>query len=737
MKRKRESKTYSTAKLKKARVKSDNDSRDNATTANAPILTENTQLHQSTSRENYQLNDTEIQSPKNCKDSPTLQKKRNQSTPRKHRLADEEGLSNVTPQRKQPLAGSTVLETPQSVRSVRFKSIDVEDEQRTPQGRAKTTTPSKRKANKSNENITITPSLTRNADRSARKKVTRKLIERNLAGLQSEDEDAEAEEDELADIILNGDVGGNVEEDGSDGDSDGIPGDIKKAAEEKEQVSGTTDPPMKRGRGRPKGSRNKASSMPVPENLQPHELYFYQTRPGVVKTSNNTFPSHLLLNHEDYFAALNKHEDGHKQEREFLHSLHSASFDQWKFELENGYSVCLYGYGSKRALAMDFAEHLHREAEKAPKIVIVNGYNSTLTIRDILNTLANIIITPKQKKSSVTTTTTALPTQPTALLNHIISHLPQSSSSSSSSSSPPSNAEPITLIIHSIDAAPLRRTPNTQSILATLAQHPSIHLLATADTPNFPLLWDTSASSKFCFVYHDATTFAPFGPEIDAVDAVNELLGRRSRRIGGKDGVAFVLRSLPENARALFRILLVEQIGGSGLEGTGANHGTRGRRSRAGGGGADDGDGGSDAEDGDDNVNDNDEVDENENEREKENAQAENGLFGNGMRMHDPFAPGSRDDGPGARSARQPGRRKTKTQREARLGERGTEYRILYHKAVENFVCTSEMAFRTLLKEFHDHAIVEARRDGTGVERLWVPFRNDELEMLLDEMDAA
>jgi origin recognition complex subunit 2 len=32
-------------------------------------------------------------------------------------------------------------------------------------------------------------------------------------------------------------------------------------------------------------------------------------------------------------------------------------------------------------------------------------------------------------------------------------------------------------------------------------------------------------------------------------------------------------------------------------------------------------------------------------------------------------------------------------------GEVAVEYRMVYNKAVEEFICSSEMAFRTLLKE--------------------------------------
>ena len=711
MKRKRNSKSNPNTKSKKARTETDNYNLHETTTVTAihSTPTKKTKASQLAARVTPEINGVEPPTITNGIDSSTSLKRSKPSTPRIRRADKDVRLSDVTLTKRSPVKVAT-QKTPQPKKDLHFESIDLSNETITPQKNANPSTPSKKGTKKVEGQIETSPTLVRNANRSARRKVTRKLIERNVRGIQSESEEAESEEDELGNIILNGDEG-TEEEGGEDGDGD------DESGGREERLPNQTNTPVKRGRGRPKGSKNKNSSMPVPEDLEPHELYFYQTRPGVAKTSNNTFPSHLLLTHEDYFATLNKSEDRHKAEREFLHLLHSASFDQWKFELENGFSICLYGYGSKRELAMDFAKHLYRESEKPPTIVIVNGYNSTLTLRCILTTLAKAITTPKQKKVSGAATTkiastTSLPTQPTALVNYILSHLSQSAPSSSSTAN--SKIQPVTLIIHSIDATALRRTPSTQSHLATLAQHPSIHLLATADTPNFPLLWDTSTSAKFSFVYHDATTFAPFGPEIDAVDAVNELLGRRSRRIGGRDGVAFVLRSLPENARALFRILLVEQIGAVGLEDEGREGGVMRRAGR-------------------DRYNDEDNDDDDDNDN--DNAQARNGLFAHGMRTRDdPFAPADGDDG-GGKSAHS--KRKSHRNNTRAIVERGTEYRILYHKAVENFVCSSEMAFRTLLKEFHDHAIVEARQDGSGVERLWIPFRKDELEMLLAEMDNA
>src|ERR1700723_607508 len=67
----------------------------------------------------------------------------------------------------------------------------------------------------------------------------------------------------------------------------------------------------------------------------------------------------------------------------------------------------------------------------------------------------------------------------------------------------------VMVLIHSIDAPPLRRMAH-QALLARLAATPSIHLLATADTPNVSLMWDLSLRDQFNFAFHDCTTFASY-----------------------------------------------------------------------------------------------------------------------------------------------------------------------------------------------------------------------------------
>ena len=479
-----------------------------------------------------------------------------------------------------------------------------------------------------------TPTLVRDADRSARRKSNRRLIERTMNGIDS-DEEALDEDEILAQQILSDEE----EEDGTEAE-----------AEAQEELV-VPDTPSKRGRGRPKGSgtgkigrpRKQRSPTP-PQDLPSHEEYFWQNRPGGAKTSNNTLPSGILLNHDEYFQAMQSYQDRHEPEKEFLLELHSRAYDQWTFELEEGFNVCLYGYGSKRAIADNYAAHLYEQlaerapykgTKKTPPIVVVNGYTSGITIKDILTTVASVAIPSRLK----------LPNQPASLLAYMLDYLTEN---------PPPH--PIPIILNSIDSPNLRRSP-TPTILATLASHPQINLVCTADTPNFPLLWDVGLKAQYKFLFHDATTFAPYNAEIDVVETVNELLGRSGRRVGGRDGVGFVLRSLPENARSLFKILVEEQLGLLLM----------------------DDDGGFDK---------------------------------------------------GDEPATQRNKKIIRAKHSSTESAQGVEYRVLYHKAVEQFVCSNEVGFRTLLKEFHDHQMVESRKDGMGTERLWIPFRQEELEEL-------
>ncbi|KAL9103507.1 MAG: hypothetical protein Q9163_001463 [Psora crenata] len=460
-------------------------------------------------------------------------------------------------------------------------------------------------------------SAVQNADRSARKKSAKTLIDRTAANALSD-------ENELGDEHL---LAKKIWEDDEASTSSAL----EDGAEDEFGGPSTPDIPSKR---RPRARPKKKSPTP-PRDLPPHEHYFWHNRPGRVKTSNNTLSGLSLLTHDQYHDQISSYADPHAEAFQTLYTIHARSFPQWRFELSQAFNICLYGYGSKRRLVTAFGKYLHAHLPQSPKILMVNGYTPTLTLRNVFTTLATLVYDCKPSDLPQ-----RLGSQPRDILAVLLAHL---------TAHPPE--QPINVFINSLDAAPLRRSP-TPSILGQLASHPSINMLATCDKPNFPLLWDTALRDQYNWLFHDTTTFESYGGvEVGSViDEVNELLGRSGRAVKGKEGVGFVLRSLPENARNLYRVLIAEILAAVDNEG------------------------------------------------------------------------GDNDDRLGE---------------EGKTGDLGgVEYRTLYQKVVEEFICSSEMGFRQLLKEFYDHDMLVSKRDtgAGGGEVLRVPWRREECMDILEEL---
>jgi len=480
-----------------------------------------------------------------------------------------------------------------------------------PNGRTLFATPRKSKA------ISETPSKSKKADRSAKRKSAQLLA-------QGQDENDWDGQGALARAILEDDD--NVEE------ADAA---VREIVEEDAVKDVTTPVKTPNKRGRPKGAKNKRS--PTPEgDIPPEERYFFQNRSGPPQISNNKFNSVKSLTHDEYHEHIQTVSENHEAERSQLMRLHARSFPQWQFEFTQGYGLCLYGYGSKRKLVNNFAEWFHKHSKRLPQIVIVNGYTPKLNVRGIINAIASAMVDEEERSLR-------LVGQPQEMVDTLFSYMEEH---------PPDGQ--LMLMVNSIDAQPLRRS-SAQTILARLANHPLIAFLATADSPTFPTLWNSNLLDQFKFVFHDCTTFAPYTTEINVVDEVHELLGRKKLRAGGKEGIGFVLKSLPENARNLYRVLLSEILA----------------------------------------------------------------ILSDGV-----------DEGHEDEEDKRPAR---KTQREE-AEEIGIEYRTLYQKASEEFICSSSLNFQFLLKEFHDHQMITSRRDPSGTEVLGVPLTKEEMEAVLEEL---
>jgi origin recognition complex subunit 2 len=469
-----------------------------------------------------------------------------------------------------------------------------------------------------------TPLRLKKADQSAKRKSAKSLLE-------NRDGDGWEGEADLAQEILN-DGYDELEQE----DEPNLEELAQKALQTTEEDGlQPAETPSKRGRGRPKGAKNKRS--PTPEgDIPPEERYFFQNRSGPPQISSNTMASVNLLTHEEYFEQMRLYEEDHLPEKAYLVKLYARSFPQWLFELQQGFNICLYGWGSKRALSARFADWVHARSNPKPAIVVVNGYTPKLNIRSVLAVLASVVMGDAMPPRLVG--------QPHEVTDTVLTYL---------SEHPP--LAPIIIVVNSIDAQPLRKG-STQNVLARIAAHSSIQLIATSDTPTVALLWNSSLLDQFKFLFHDCTTYAPYDAELNVVDDVHELLGRKGRRIGGKEGVGFVLKSLPENARNLYRVLLTEILS----------------------------------------------------------------VLSDGHDFNGDEDPDGQDRAP---------RKQTQDAENV-----GIEYRSLYQKASEEFICSSDMNFRFLLKEFHDHQMITSSRDASGTEVLGVPLAREEMEGVLEDL---
>lgn len=260
-----------------------------------------------------------------------------------------------------------------------------------------------------------------------------------------------------------------------------------------------------------------------------YERYF-QDLHGSSKTSNNTLSKLQVLEPQEFHEILENAPKKHEYEIQELSILHKQNFPQWYFELQSGFNLVFYGYGSKRNLLNEFAQS---SLTNGP-LIVVNGFFPSISIKDIL-----LKITAGALRIST----------PTGQINDHVKFICDYFASEDR------EYESLYIVVHNLDG-PNLRNERTQMALSTLASSSNIHLIASVDHINAGLLWDNVKASKFNWIWHDATTFDDYLVE---TSFENSLLIRTSE-LGGARGAKFVLDSLTSNARGVFKILAEHQL---------------------------------------------------------------------------------------------------------------------------------------------------------------------------------
>eukprot|EP00741_Cyanophora_paradoxa_P019099 tig00021122_g18441.t1 len=222
---------------------------------------------------------------------------------------------------------------------------------------------------------------------------------------------------------------------------------------------------------------------------------------------------------------------GHEAERGRLRGALEQQFNRWLFELKCGFSVALYGLGSKASLLTAFAQ---QRCVDGPVAVLL-GYSPACSLRQALAALAEEALGLQ------------LPWRGPA------PHLAAIRAALAAPAAPP-----LYLVVHNIDGPGLRGA-EAQEALAALAALPRAHLIASVDHVTAPLLWDRERARRLNFLWHEASTLEGYTRETEfarAICAAGE--GGTESRLRA---ALVVLMSLTPVARSVYRLL-----GEEGLE---------------------------------------------------------------------------------------------------------------------------------------------------------------------------
>lgn len=260
------------------------------------------------------------------------------------------------------------------------------------------------------------------------------------------------------------------------------------------------------------------------------EEYFEAHSSSKVLTSDRTLQRLQTpkLDQETLRNLLEKATPAFSEELKSLNQKHEALFYKWMLQLHLGFNIILFGLGSKRNLLEKFRTSLLQDS---PHIVI-NGFFPSITIKSILNSITEEVLDHMGTFRN-----------PMDQLEFIIKSFIKDTSLD------------LYLLIHNLDSQMLRGD-KTQQVLGQLAAVPNIHLIASIDHINAPLMWDQSKQSLYNWLWYETTTYSPY---LEETSYENSLLVKQSGALA-LSSLTHVLRSLTPNARGIFRLLAEYQL---------------------------------------------------------------------------------------------------------------------------------------------------------------------------------
>lgn len=304
------------------------------------------------------------------------------------------------------------------------------------------------------------------------------------------------------------------------------------------------------------------------------DAYFYSTARSS-KTSGNSYSALVkplsTAQYERYASKARSHGKSKSIVESMVRDAEDRH-DQWETELEEGFNLLFYGFGSKRRVLNDL---VRQRLSTRGHCVVINGHFPGTTIRDVLGQIEDNLGIPQD---TPTPSSAVTPLDRSAFRTYA-HFLPQEAIPTAKRSLWPVSDIPLYLVIHNIDS-PSLRTPRSLAILALLASSPNIHLVATFDHLHTPLLFSSTISNTpphfytpggwtgvplpsrgFNWVYHNLTTYDDYDLELTYQRLASSSTLITSNTAGiSEEGALQILRSVPPMALRLLKLLLTKQL---------------------------------------------------------------------------------------------------------------------------------------------------------------------------------
>jgi len=300
------------------------------------------------------------------------------------------------------------------------------------------------------------------------------------------------------------------------------------------------------------------------------DAYFLQALPAP-RTSANVFSTLIQpLTSDEYTATLVTAPATSKYliPLNWAETCHRPSFARFARELEEGFNLLFYGFGSKRAILNKFASEV---CSKRGHVVIANTFQPNFGLKELFNSIERI---PGIQNLPLTSNNIE---KQARRIYDFFALFPAK--------------HRLFLVIHNVDS-PVFRTTKAKSCLSLLALNPHIHLIASVDHINAPLLWSSVELSArkqeielggdmlrrgYAWLWHDMTTLSPYDVELARADrssisgasALHGSSARNQQETGGtaangtlmtETAAQHILASVTQKAKRLFALLGTRQL---------------------------------------------------------------------------------------------------------------------------------------------------------------------------------